>query len=147
MKIARIAAAPCHIFNDWTVEIYVCGCRQNCPGCHNKSLQDFDCSSGKEMTVYEIVAELLKRKELCNSVTYLGGDFSYFPDEYAYISEQCHRIGFKNILYSGHSQGQLPPSMLRFTDLTLYGRYDSSDPGKLNQARERLHNGVGAGLS
>ena len=51
--------------------IFTQGCPHHCPGCHNP--ESHDPNGGKEMTVEEVAAELLKNP-LTDGLTLSGGD-------------------------------------------------------------------------
>lgn len=147
MRIARIDITPNNIVdkNKFAVEIFVCGCKHDCCGCHNPSLHDFNYQEGKVMSVAELCQKIKETSYICDIVIYLGGDFGYFLQEYHDISKFAkEELGMTNILYTGFEREEIEDKFLEYTDYTLFGKYDPEDPDKQRQFMmiKRLENGA-----
>lgn len=75
MKVVSITT--CDIANGSGVRctIWVSGCSHNCPGCHNKELQNYDLGKHKLLSpeVFEKINEELS-KDYISGITFSGGD-------------------------------------------------------------------------
>lgn len=52
--------------------VFVSGCRNNCEGCHNKEMQDFN--YGDKMSVKEISDRIKRNVPIIRGVTFSGGE-------------------------------------------------------------------------
>ena len=71
--------------------IFFSGCKRDCPGCHNKELQDF--GYGWDVEIDEIVNLILNNKEMIDGVTISGGDPIY---QYDALLELCKELKKKH---------------------------------------------------
>lgn len=105
--------------------IFFTGCDKNCPGCHNKALQDFD--AGISANIDDIVNEIIQEKELIDGVTLSGGDPIC---QSSGATELCRKLKEHNIniwLYTGESYDNLRGnSILKYLDVIVDGRFDES---------------------
>jgi anaerobic ribonucleoside-triphosphate reductase activating protein len=79
--------------------IFFAGCSRNCPGCHNKELQNFN--FGTDIEIDEIIEIVKKNKPLIDGVTISGGDPIF---QYPALLELCKRLkkeGFNIWVYTG----------------------------------------------
>jgi len=77
---------------------FVQGCPHNCPGCHNPDSHDPD--GGREMTVEEVAAELLKNP-LTDGLTLSGGEPFAQPEACLELAKIAHAHGLNVWSYSG----------------------------------------------
>lgn len=107
--------------------VFFSGCNRGCEDCHNKQLQDF--RSGKDMTIDEIVEEILQDKDMIDGVTLSGGDpiFQYFE-----VLELCKRLkthGINIWMYTGATLDEICaiyPEVVNCVDVIVDGMYDKS---------------------
>lgn len=102
---------------DRTLEIYFCGCHQNCPGCHNPELQSQE--YGIWRSPETIMDELKDYPEITKSVHILGGEPLEQDHEVLRVFlELLNQNGFQNIiLFTGSI---LSVSEIRFNRLFQY---------------------------
>ena len=84
--------------------IFTQGCNHNCPGCHNP--ETHDPNGGKEMSIPEILKEMLKNP-LTDGVTFSGGDPFCQAADCAVIAKTAHENGFNVWSYTGYTFEQL----------------------------------------
>lgn len=136
VRIARIDITPQNVIDDdkFAVELYVCGCKHKCKGCHNPDLRDFNYKHGKLLSIEEICREIKKTSVICDIVLYLGGDFGDHLDDYMEISRYVKEdLGMMNVLYTGYQEGEIDQEKLKYSDVVLYNGYDPKDPDKKKQ--------------
>lgn len=125
--------------------IYVSGCAHACPGCHNPQTWSF--SSGAEMTIQEILDEVLDDYA---DITISGGDPVYQAGQVEDLCRELKRYN-KNIwLYTGFTYEEVRqkcPSLLLYIDVLVDGLYDANKRdltrfcGSTNQRIIYLKNG------
>ena len=77
---------------------FVQGCPHHCPGCHNP--ESHDPRGGKEMTVEEVEAELLKNP-LTDGLTLSGGEPFAQAEDCLALARAAHEHGLNVWSYSG----------------------------------------------
>ena len=77
---------------------FVQGCPHHCPGCHNP--ESHDPRGGKEMTVEEVEAELLKNP-LTDGLTLSGGEPFAQAEDCLKLAKTAHAHGLNVWSYSG----------------------------------------------
>ena len=77
---------------------FVQGCPHHCPGCHNP--ESHDPRGGKEMTVEEVEAELLKNP-LTDGLTLSGGEPFAQAEDCLTLARAAHEHGLNVWSYSG----------------------------------------------
>ena len=108
--------------------VFTQGCPHNCPGCHNP--ETHDPSGGKEMSVQEIISEMLSNP-LTDGVTLSGGEPFMQASDCALIAKAAHENGLNVWTYTGYTFEQLletaPDSdtgvLLRETDILIDGPF------------------------
>ena len=137
MKIAKIEIGNINdvVWNNWSIDIWVCGCRKKCEGCHNPELQDFNCKEGKHMNNWEIIKRIKELSVLADTVCFLGGDFSYFPDELYELAGFSQALGLKTLLYSGFNgiTEKISEKCEKVLDKVIYGEYNKDSELKTNE--------------
>lgn len=94
--------------------IYFQGCNFDCPGCHNKELQDF--GGGYEVNPDDIQID----EAFYDSVVFLGGE----PLEQAEsVKQLSSRIKLKKWLYTGYDINKVPSDIKDIVDVIVAGRY------------------------
>lgn len=77
---------------------FVQGCPHNCPGCHNPQSHDPD--GGREMSVDEVAAQLL-RNPLTDGLTLSGGEPFAQPEDCLALARIAHSHNLNVWCYSG----------------------------------------------
>ena len=120
------------------LSIYCCGCTKNCPSCQNPELQDFN--SGMTMTTSEILDIIMDRKDLIESVIFLGGDWAHYSRELWKICMYIKQVTIlTTVLYTGEKIHRLNPALLPYLDIIIDGKYQCHNkslftvPSSLNQ--------------
>lgn len=135
MNIMKID--PCSIANGpgVRVAVFVCGCRNHCPGCFQPETWDF--KAGKPMTQQTLkqIGALLKRP-YCQGLTILGGEPMEVENQWGicemlrYVRLECPD---KDIwLYTGYTDENLPVTpftggILRMIDYLVDGPFIESE--------------------
>jgi anaerobic ribonucleoside-triphosphate reductase activating protein len=78
--------------------VFVQGCPHHCPGCHNPDSHDFD--GGKEMSVYEVVEQMLSNP-LTQGLTLSGGEPFCQADDCLIIARAAHSHNLNVWAYTG----------------------------------------------
>lgn len=117
-------------FLDISLSIFCSGCINNCKGCHNEHLQDP--RYGESTSTTTILSEIEKRKELIESVVFLGGDWINYQEDLfiiiKYIKTQLNSH-CNAILYTGNLINDIKVNVLNYIDIVIDGKYDNT---KLN---------------
>ena len=77
---------------------FVQGCPHHCPGCHNPDSHDPE--GGREMTVEEVAAQLLKNL-LTDGLTLSGGDPFAQPEDCLALAKTAHGHGLNVWAWTG----------------------------------------------
>lgn len=123
MKIKIAGMAPNSLVNGEGIRftVFFNGCRRDCPGCHNKELQDFDNPNAVLMDTDDIVAAVKKEEFLIDGVTLSGGDPLYQPEG---LVELCEKLKNFNIwLYTGETYENIPEKLLENIDVVVDGMF------------------------
>lgn len=123
MKYARFNIGFDELPYKPTLNIYVTGCKKNCPNCHNAQLKDYDVAGSKTLDMLTIRNELEKCHGFTNYVCWLGGDIMDNPDWYGYLKFITMLKGY-NIVYTGYSFDQLPTNLFDVALIVKHGSYD-----------------------
>lgn len=109
--------------------VFTQGCPHDCPECHNP--QTHDMNGGKEMSVSDIIEEMLSNP-LTDGVTLSGGDPFVQPADCALIAEAAHKNKLNVWAYTGWEYEELlkmsegdPDIMelLKRVDVLIDGRF------------------------
>jgi len=137
MKIAKIEVNNINdvVWNNWSIDIWVCGCKKRCEGCHNPELQDFNSSVGRKMDLFEIRDKIKEYSIFANTVCFLGGDFSYFPNELYELAGYSQALGLKTLLYSGFDgvTEKISEKCEKVLDKVIYGEYNKDSELKTDE--------------
>lgn len=108
--------------------LYVVGCSHNCPGCHNKALQDYNC--GNKDTKQIILDKLL---ESDNDLTISGGEpFEQAKELSLLLVEYKKNRPQSNIwIYSGYTLEEIKKdedkfNLLKLCDVLVDGKFVES---------------------
>jgi anaerobic ribonucleoside-triphosphate reductase activating protein len=85
--------------------IFVSGCRMNCPGCHNKDMQNY--SYGKAMTIDEIFEDIKKNASILDGVTFSGGEPFDQAEPLTELAKKIKSLNLSLWSYTGYSYGYL----------------------------------------
>ena len=128
MKIAKIEINNSNdvVWKNWSIDIWVCGCKKRCKGCHNPELQDFDSDICKYMEICDIKSKIKELSILADTVCFLGGDFSYFEKELHELAGYSQALGLKTLLYSGFNgiTEKISEKCEKVLDKVIYGEYN-----------------------
>ena len=138
--------------------LFTQGCPHGCEGCHNPQTHDF--SGGKEMSVDEIIDELLSNP-LTDGITFSGGEPFCQAYDCAIIAKAARDNKLNVWAYSGYTFEQLfemsktdegIASLLSLTDVLVDGRfvlaektYDAPWRGSRNQRLVNVPESLKAG--
>jgi anaerobic ribonucleoside-triphosphate reductase activating protein len=78
MNLAGVIFPALNVYDGVAVEIYISGCYRNCPGCHNKEMQNFN--YGQFLNINKLVQYLKEREEWFDVIAFLGGDILCQPN-------------------------------------------------------------------
>lgn len=86
----------------WALNIYISGCSNNCPDCHNLELQDPSHGTNYSLSeIYDIILNKSKSNRT-NSIVLLGGDPLY-PDNINFTDQLIQTLNsFDICLYTGY---------------------------------------------
>lgn len=146
---------PCSLVNGpgMRTVIFLSGCKHNCPGCHNKELQDY--KSGKTMTLTELLYEINRSLNFGARVTISGGE--PFDQDISHLLKDLHEQGVNDIwVYTGYTIQDLLNSdkpyvreSLKYINVVVDGKFiqELSEPtskyaGSSNQRYNILENGL-----
>ena len=126
--------------------LFTQGCVHGCEGCHNPQTHDFN--GGKELSVYEIIAELLDNP-LTDGITFSGGEPFCQAADCAIIAKTARENKLNVWAYSGYTFEELfemsktdagVAELLSLTDVLVDGKfilaektYDAAWRGSRNQ--------------
>lgn len=111
------------------VTVFTQGCVHGCPGCHNPATHDP--AGGREMTLADVTAEILKNP-LTDGLTLSGGEPFCQAADCAVLAAAAHGAGYDVWTYSGWTFEQLLEKMktepetaalLRETDVLVDGPF------------------------
>lgn len=116
------------VFNPYqkaTCELYVAGCKRECPGCHNPSLKSFS-GVGEELNLEHLVSYLEERKTLFSIISITGGDLYYQEELEAMRFCSTLKLCFPKKqfwLFTGSELEDLPKWYLKIFDVIKVGAY------------------------
>lgn len=131
---------------NWAVIIYMSGCSNQCPGCQNIKLKDYDiaesddslieCNTADELN--EIVSKQ-KTKHFTRNIVFSGGDPLFFKNR-PIISEFCEKYGNKYdiCIYTGHSIEQVKEWGIKGFKFIKCGRFDQNNARKSGKTETTL---------
>lgn len=124
MNIAGIVYPAYNGYSGIALEIFVAGCNQHCPNCHNPELQDF--AFGKELDLGAIHEKILRNKDWIDWVGFLGGE-PLDQDKYEFmrlvVSIAAKHRNVKLKLFTGHELDDVPDWCFDMFDEIKYGPY------------------------
>ena len=111
--------------------LFVSGCRHNCPGCHNISMQDFD--YGDKVSLAEILNRIKSNIPLIKGVTFSGGDPFEQAEGLSWLASEIKAMGLNIWCYSGYTYDEIIKSkdkyklgLLSNIDVLVDGRYEEN---------------------
>ncbi len=102
--------------------VYFQGCYFNCPGCHNKELQDPD--GGEWMDIDFIVSKFAEGKDFYDSFVFLGGEPLEQIEAVRTFIEKLLPYNKKLWLYTGFTPDRIPQDIQEKIDVIIAGPYD-----------------------
>ena len=109
--------------------LFVSGCRHNCPGCHNKCMQDFN--YGDNVSLGEILSRIKSNIPLIKGVTFSGGDPFEQAEALSCLAVEIKDMGLNIWCYSGYTYEEILKSndknklgLLDKIDVLVDGRYE-----------------------
>lgn len=113
------------------LEIYVSGCRRNCPGCHNPEAQAF--GKGKSARLWMNENRYKFMTGTFSRVWILGGDLMdqapYEAHEFIRDLRKAMKPGVELWLWTGHEFDEVPLRILGEFDVVKTGAYREDLPG------------------
>ena len=113
------------------VIVYVAGCSQRCPGCHNPDLQQSD--GFPLLTAAEITRKLEKlfstgaATALVGAIVFQGGEWAEYPIVYCEVAAWAKQKGFRAVLYTGQTYEGLPQNVREASDWVIDGPWDQAN--------------------
>lgn len=107
-----------------TYEIHISGCKNNCKGCHNKVLQDFD--YGEDLDVVKYFTKLKERTKFYEAICIMGGDL--LDQDIIEMMDFCKllQVSFSDKelwLFTGKQIQEIPEELLEIFDYIKVGEY------------------------
>ncbi len=123
------------------VALYVSGCPRRCEDCQNSELQvpKYDDVEG----LYTLGNRLLKEYKWAEAITYLGGDWMMYKEQYVVQATVARGWGMENVLYTGELFEDLPEEVVEPSDWIIDGPYDKEQKGVYPASTNQrvFHNG------
>lgn len=139
MRIASIdlGFSEFPVADQWSVNVYVSGCENNCENCHNKHIQDF--TYGTVLSANSLVKSIhsYSIRTHTKSIVLLGGD-PLHPYNRPDVEETCkilHQEGYNICVYTGYILDELKnidvlSKYIRFLKTGRYLENMAQKPGK-----------------
>ena len=112
--------------------VWVSGCENYCPQCHNPETWDYKCGHAIDKDDWDIIVDQLKKPEI-SGITISGGD-PFAPKNRKDTRDMCNKIKklfpYKTIwVYTGHSFEEIQ-DYVKDVDVLIDGKYDYTlNPG------------------
>ena len=127
--------------------VFFSGCKHDCPGCHNKEMQDFN--YGELITTDEIVEKIEQSMPLIKGVTISGGDPFEQPEALLELVQRIRDLGLDIWVYTGYTIDELRSrfdrnitGVLDIIDVLVDGRFieDMKDnaPKHVGSSNQRI---------
>ena len=100
MNYAYIEVVCMEVPNEISLCIGITGCPIHCPGCHSKEL--WDANYGFLLTEEVYTSALLKYKDKCSCICFMGGE--WYQNDLIRLLIKAHNMDFKTALYTGENQ-------------------------------------------
>lgn len=148
MRIAGTVYPAFNGYDDMAFEIYLSGCNQHCPGCHNPEMQSFEL--GDEWgEVFEGLIDEIDRAEWSKYISILGGEpLDQEPYELMHfvVALKARYKDKKFMMFTGHEFDDIPAWCFDMFDVIKHGRYDETQktntfPASTNQGIWRKASG------
>lgn len=118
--------------------VFVSGCRNNCEGCHNKEMQDFN--YGDKMSVKEISDRIKRNVPIIRGVTFSGGEPFEQAEALAELAGYVKGEGLNLWCYSGYTYEFITSEfnkrtgwkeLMEYADVLVDGKFekDKIEPG------------------
>lgn len=120
LNIAQISTGTIEVPNNFSICIYVQGCKIRCPGCHNSHLWNFD--GGTKIDV-GCIPNIIDDYPMCDWVCWLGGEPLDQLDGVKDFTQEFKRLGKKVCLYTGYQFQNINVDLLRDVDMVVDGSY------------------------
>lgn len=112
--------------------VFFQGCNHNCQGCHNPETHDK--SGGKEVTVAELIATVIKTRHL-DGITLSGGDPLLQSNAARELAKAAHELGLNVWCYTGYTYEEIEQGkagikaqeLLSEIDVLVDGRFVQSE--------------------
>lgn len=112
--------------------VWVCGCRQQCPGCISPEIQQY--SSGKEIEIKKLLRHFMWLDYPLEGITISGGESFDQPQA---LKELLEGLGFQKpswniIVYTGYTLMEILAdktgkcSLLKYVDILIDGNYQKN---------------------
>lgn len=112
--------------------VFVSGCKHNCPGCHNKAMQDFE--YGDNVKITQIFSRIKDNLPIIRGVTFSGGEPFEQAAPLAALAEMIEKEGLDIWCYTGYTFEQLSSSddknklrLLRKIDVLVDGKFEKDN--------------------
>lgn len=124
IRLARyeISSIDDPLMDGLSLSLFISGCKRDCVDCQNPELMSF--SYGEKVKLNYIRSLVRQRKKLISSVSYVGGDWMYFPLQYTNIATFAKKLKLTNILYTGFSILEISPDIITISDIIVDGSYE-----------------------
>lgn len=114
------------------LEIYVAGCNNHCPGCHNPRLQNFNIGTPYEYWLEKINNKIEEFDDMIDNIWLLGGEpldqDKFYLEAFILFLNQFNK---KIWLFTGHTLSDalylLPYETENYIEYIKYGMYDEND--------------------
>jgi len=111
--------------------LFVSGCRHQCPGCHNKAMQDF--RYGDAVSLEDILNRIKNNIPLIKGVTFSGGDPFEHAEALSELADSIRALGLNIWCYSGYTYEEIAGSrdekklnLLKKIDVLVDGRFEKN---------------------
>ena len=119
LNIEQISTGFIEVPGKISLNIYVQGCKKNCPNCQNPSQQSFDT---KKIINADDLTSILSIYPLCDTVCWLGGDAVYQPEAFILFNKEFKKKGLKICLYTGMKIEEIK-GLLDDVDIVIDGEW------------------------
>lgn len=115
--------------------IFTTGCIHNCPGCHNKELQNYDYAPNYERDAEFFILDIKRYLKYIDGITFSGGDPLFQIDSLTEVIKGIRAdkdLKHLNIwVYTGYNFEDIPRAFLQLVDVVVDGKYIKDLPSAL----------------
>jgi anaerobic ribonucleoside-triphosphate reductase activating protein len=106
-----------------SLDIYVAGCRGQCPGCHNPETWDFD--QGDPWVAESVADKVRDFNGFIRRIMVMGGEPLDSPvDEVVSLLTDINKFGKEVWLFTRYELSEIDPRVLSLLHYVKCGRYD-----------------------